>query len=212
MGRAEVPLHFSGGLNALGGRDTLEIVRHFRVQWRSTLLSARILQKRAIHTGRETMVRAFMFAAATCAVFVFSTTAFAQQQYGNRDEAKAMLLKTVAAVKADKTKALDMIAKGEGGFLDRDLYPFCTNVSDGKILPFPNPNAKPLFGTDARNLKDPTGKEFGKELYSAGQKPEGQITEVMYMFSRPGDPQPVPKVSFVARATADIYCGVGYYK
>jgi hypothetical protein len=158
------------------------------------------------------MVRAFMIAAASAAVFAFSPTAFAQQQYGSRDEAKAMLLKAAAAVKADKSKALDMIAKGEGGFLDRDLYPFCTNISDGKILPFANANAKQLFGTDARNLKDPTGKEFGKELYAAGQKPEGEFTEVMYMFSRPGDPMPVPKVSFVTRASPDTYCGVGYYK
>jgi hypothetical protein len=43
-----------------------------------------------------------------------------------------MLEKTVAAVKADKTKALDTINKREGGFLDRDLYPFCFNISDGK--------------------------------------------------------------------------------
>ena len=160
------------------------------------------------------MVRAFMIAAASVAVLASSSMAFAQQrgQFGNADEAKAMLAKTVAAVKADKAKALDMIAKGEGGFLDRDLYPFCTNVSDGKILPFPNPNAKALFGTDARNLKDPTGKAFGQELYAAGQKPEGQITEVSYMFVRPGpDTKPVPKVSLVTRV-GDIYCGVGYYK
>jgi hypothetical protein len=43
-----------------------------------------------------------------------------------------MLAKAVAAVKAYKTRALDMFDKGEGGFLDRDLYPFCFNISDGK--------------------------------------------------------------------------------
>jgi single cache domain-containing protein len=160
------------------------------------------------------MIRTFMIAAASAAVLTLSSTAFAQQpsQSGTAEQAKAMLLKTVAAVKADKAKALDMIAKGEGGFLDRDLYPFCANVSDAKIHPFPNPNAKQIFGTDGRNLKDPTGKEFGKEQYAAGQKPEGQITEVDYMFSKPGpDSKPVPKLAFIARA-GDLYCGVGYYK
>jgi hypothetical protein len=50
------------------------------------------------------------------------------------------------------------------------------------------------------------------ELYAAGQKPEGQITEVSYMFAKPGsDPTPVPKVSFVTRV-GDLGCGVGYYK
>jgi hypothetical protein len=134
----------------------------------------------------------------------------AQAQYGTATEAKAMLEKAVAAVKADKTKALDMFNKGEGGFLDRDLYPFCGNVSDGKILAVANPNAKQNIGKDVRELKDATGKTYGQEIFAAGQK-EGQITEVSYEFPRPGDPKPVPKVSYVMRV-GDIYCGVGYYK
>jgi hypothetical protein len=137
--------------------------------------------------------------------------AFAQGQFGTADEAKAMLQKAVAAVKADKAKALDMFNKGEGGFKDRDLYPFCANTSDGKVLAVGNPQAKQLIGTDGRVLKDATGKAYGQELFDAGQKPEGQITEVSYMFPRPGDPAPVAKVSFVTKV-ADIYCGVGYYK
>jgi Single Cache domain 2 len=157
------------------------------------------------------MFRTFMIAAASAAVLL-SSTAFAQQQSGSRDEAKAMLLKAIAAVKADKAKALDMFNKGEGGFLDRDLYPFCSNLSDGKSVAINNPNAKQILGTDTRTLTDPTGKVFGMELYAAGQKPEGQITEISYMFVRPGpDTKPVAKVSFVANA-GDIYCGVGYYK
>jgi hypothetical protein len=91
---------------------------------------------------------------------VFSTAALAQ---GTAVEAKAMLEKAVAAVKADKAKALDMFNQGEGGFLDRDLYVFCSNVSDGKLLADGNPNAKRLIGTDDRTLKDSTGKAFGQE-------------------------------------------------
>ena len=123
-----------------------------------------------------------------------------------------MLVKAVAAVKADKNKALDMFNKGEGGFLDRDLYVFCDNASDGKLLAIGNPNAKQLLGTDARNLKDSNGMAYGLAIFNAGQKPEGQITEITgYMFSRPTDPKPVPKNSFVTRV-GDIICGVGYYK
>lgn len=50
-------------------------------------------------------------------------TAFAAD-YGTAAEAKAMLEKAVAAIKANKAEALAKIAKGEGGFKDRDLYPF----------------------------------------------------------------------------------------
>jgi Single Cache domain 2 len=158
------------------------------------------------------MTRAFMIAAASAAVLTLSPTAFAQQKGGTADEAKAMLVKAVAAVKADKTKALDMFNKGEGGFLDRDLYVFCSNVSDGKILAIGNPNAKQLLGTDTRILKDSTGNAFGAALFAGEQKPEGEFAEVSYMFPRPGaDKTPVPKVSLVTRA-GDLGCGVGYYK
>jgi hypothetical protein len=134
-----------------------------------------------------------------------------------------MLDKVVAALKADKTKALDMFNKGEGGFLDRDLYPFCFNISDAKIVAVDNPNAnlylargvapKPMLGQDGRTLHDAEGKKYGLEMYDAvQQKPEGEITEVSYLFPRPGaNATPVRKVSFVTRV-GDLGCGVGYYK
>ena len=156
------------------------------------------------------MFRAFTIAAVSTAVLALSPSVFAQ---GTADEAKAMLSKAVEAVKADKTKALDMFNKGEGGFLDRDLYVFCSNVSDGKIIAIGNPNTKQLLGVDARSLKDSTGKAFGQAIYEAGQKQDGQTTEVGdYLFIKPGpDTKPAPKTSFVTRI-GDIFCGVGYYK
>jgi hypothetical protein len=158
------------------------------------------------------MLRTSMIAAVSAAVLMFSPAAFAQQTGGTAEEAKAMLVKAVAAVKEDKTKALDMFNKGEGGFLDRDLYVFCINVSDGITVAMGNPNEKQLIGQDGRARKDSTGKAYGLELYAAGQKPEGQITEVNYMREKPGpNKTPVPKVSFIERA-GDIFCGVGYYK
>ena len=141
---------------------------------------------------------------------VLSTAAFAQE-FGTAAEAKAMLEKAVAAVKADKAKALDMFNKGEGGFLDRDLYPFCGNVSDGTVLAVANPAAKPNIGKDVRTLKDATGKAYGQELFAAVQKPEGQISEVSYKFPRPGQTELMQKVSLVTKID-DLYCGVGYYK
>ena len=146
------------------------------------------------------------------AVFVvaltLSTTAIAQQaQFGTAAEAKAMLERAVAAVKADKAQALAMFNKGEGGFKDRDLQPFCFNVSDGKITAATVPN---VLGTDIRALKDKNGKEFGQEIYQAAS--EGKITEVSYMFPRPGtDPTLFQKVSFIT-GVGDQGCGVGYFK
>jgi hypothetical protein len=158
----------------------------------------------------EFIMRSFMISAASIAALSLVGAAFAQQgQLGGADEAKAMLLKAVAAVKADRDVALIMFQKGEGGFKDRDLYVFCVRMSDGKTLA--GPVAVPA-GTDVRTLKDPTGKPFGIEQYAAYQKPEGQITEISYMFPKPGTTTPaVAKVAFVTRV-GDLGCGVGYYK
>ena len=159
------------------------------------------------------MICNFIIAVASAAVLTLSATAFAQKpDHGTAEEAKAMLLKAVADLKADKAKTLELINNGQSGFLDRDLYVFCGNVSDGKTVAVGNPNAKQVMGVDARTLKDTTGKAFGQEIYNAFQKPEGQITEVSYMWPRTGsDKTPVPKVSFVTRV-GDLGCGVGYYK
>jgi hypothetical protein len=170
------------------------------------------VEKSQVEKGK-CMIRTFAITAATSAALALSPTAFAQKSdHGTAEEAKAMLAKTVAALKADKQKTIEMINKGEGGFLDRDLYPFCSNLSDGKIVAIGSPDANQLVGVDTRTLKDAAGTKFGMDLYHAYLKPEGQITEVNYMFARPGpDKKPVPKVSFVT-TVGDLGCGVGYYK
>jgi hypothetical protein len=100
--------------------------------------------------------------------------------------------------------------KGEGGFRDRDLY--CFNISDGKNVANSDANAKQLLGQDARTLKHSTGKAFGLEQFAAAQKPKGQLTEVSYLFAKPGpDTTPVPKVSFTTKV-GDLICRVGFYK
>ena len=149
--------------------------------------------------------------AAPAAFLALSSASSAQQgPLGTPQEARTMLEKAVAAVKADQAVALAAFNKGEGGFADRDLNPLCFRIGDGTVLA--SPRTVPA-GTDVRTLKDPTGKNFGERLYAAAQKPEGQITEVgPYMFPKPGTTSPVvPKVSFVTRV-GELGCGVGYYK
>ena len=154
------------------------------------------------------MIGKFMIVA-TVSALTLSATAFAQ---GTADQAKAMLTKAVAAVKADKAKALDEFNNGTGGFLQGDLYVFCFNVGDRKVVALGNPNAKQLMGTDKLNLKDSNAKEFGREQFAAAQKPEGELTVTDYMFPRPGtDKTPVQKESFTTKVS-DLVCGVGYYK
>ena len=123
--------------------------------------------------------------------------------FGTPAEAKAMLEKAVAEVKKDKAKALEMFTKGEGGFKDRDLYPYCGGP-DGKFTAHPK-----LVGQSLKELKDKTGKAFGEEIYKVAQ--DGKISEVPYMWPRPNETNPVEKVAYVTKV-GDQVCAVGYYK
>lgn len=141
-------------------------------------------------------------------LFVTAVPALAQE-YGTPAEAKAMLEKAVAALKADQAKALQMFTKGEGGFREKDLYPYCGGP-DGNFTAHPT-----LVGKSLRDLMDKATppKALGQEVYAVAQP--GKISEVTYMFPRPKDvdpdQKPVQKVVYVTKV-GDQVCGVGYYK
>ena len=137
-----------------------------------------------------------------CAVLAFSTPVMAAS-FGTSAEAKAMLEKAVVAVKANKAAALAMFIKGEGGFKDRDLYPFCGGP-DGNFTAHPS-----LVGKSLKDLKDKAGKLLGQEIYATAK--EGAIGEVSYMWARPGTTELVQKISYVTKVS-DQVCAVGYYK
>lgn len=148
------------------------------------------------------MKRFRLFAATAIAVLTVASQALAGE-FGTADEAKAMLEKAVTAIKADKAGALANFTKGEGGFKDRDLYPFCGGP-DGNFTAHPK-----LVGKSLKELKDKAGKALGEEMYAVAK--EGTISEVSYMWPRPGSTDPVAKVSFVTKVD-DQVCAVGYYK
>ena len=136
-------------------------------------------------------------------VIALATSAHAAGEFGTAAEARAMLDKAVAAVKANKADALAKFAKGDGGFKDRDLYPFCGGP-DGNFTAHPT-----LTGKSMKELKDKTGASMGEEMYKAAS--EGKVSEVSYMWPRPGSTEPVQKVSYVTKI-GDQVCAVGYYK
>ena len=145
-----------------------------------------------------------MCALATVALLFGAATAMAQS-FGTAAEAKAMLEKAIAALKANEADAIAKFNAKDGGFRDRDLYVFCYNMTDGKFTAHPN---EKLMGTDVRSLKvkdDPLGQRIFDTI-----KP-GVISTVDYNFPKPGTTDPVPKESFVTQV-GDQGCGVGYYK
>ena len=146
------------------------------------------------------LIPAMTFAGA----LVFGSAATAQQS-GTAEEAKALLARAAAAVKADKASALARFDEPRGDFKDRDLYVFCFDRRYGTILAG-QPATK---GKDVRSFKDPSGKAFGQEMF-ANVNDGGSIT-VDYMFPKPNSIVPVDKESFI-EGLGDIACGVGYYR
>ena len=139
----------------------------------------------------------------TLSVMTIAASAYAAGEFGTSAEAKAMLDKAVTAVKANKTDALGKFTKGDGGFKDRDLYPFCGGP-DGNFTAHPTLNGKSM-----KELKDKAGTPLGENIYKAAS--EGKVSEVSYMWPRPGTTEPVKKVSYVTKV-GDQVCAVGYYQ
>ena len=148
----------------------------------------------------------------TFAVLLAMTSAVFATEFGTRDQAKAMLDRAVAMLKADKNRALDLFTSGHGGFKNKDLYVFCMG-GDGMLT------AHPYFmGYNLKQWKDSNGKAIGEEIYSTAK--QGEFTEVSYKAPRPEGGKTgvtaeeggqVDKVSFVTKVDDQI-CGVGFYK
>ena len=85
-------------------------------------------------------------------------------------------------------------------------YVFCAAAPTYNFTAHPKVE---LRGTPLAALVDKKGKKLGEEIISVAA--EGKIGEVDYMYPRPGETEPVEKVTFVTKAGNEI-CGVGYYK
>lgn len=136
----------------------------------------------------------------------FAVATFSAEEYGTPEEARAMLERAIAEVKANESAAIAKFNSPDGGFIDHDLYVFCFNSDDGKVTATA---AKWLIGDDVRSIRDVNGKAIGQELYEKAK--EGEIDIIDYMFPRTGSTIPVQKHSFFTKVGSQV-CGVGYYE
>ena len=60
-----------------------------------------------------------------------------------------------------------------------------------------------------KDFKGSDGEPVGTRLYDSAK--EGEISEVEYVWPKPGASAPSPKVSYVTKV-GDQVCAVGYYK
>ena len=117
--------------------------------------------------------------------------------------AKAMLERAVVAVKADSLQAMVSFTKRSEGFGEGDLYVFCARARSGWVVAHPY-----RLGENIAQVSDVNGKLFGKEMLHRAK--EGQVSEIHYMWPRPGEKTPVQKDTFFTKVKG-LVCGVGYY-
>jgi len=140
------------------------------------------------------------------AVAFFATAALADTAHGTAAEAKAMLERAVAALKADPVAAIATFNKPDGGFRDRDLYVACFDMHTGIVQAHVDPKQ---LGVDIRTVKQANGNPLGQELFDAAK--DGTFQTVDYEYPMPGSTTPVAKQSFVTKV-GNEGCLVGYYK
>ena len=137
------------------------------------------------------------------AVIMNSITVHASE-FGTPEEARAMLERAVADLQKDKSAALEAFKRKDGGYRDRDLYVFCGGP-DGKFTAHPR---KKFVGSPFKSFMDVAGKPVGEEVYDIAK--EGEISKVVYLIIRHGEPGPRKKTSLITKVD-DQVCGVGYF-
>jgi len=125
-------------------------------------------------------------------------------EYGTAEEAKTMLDRAIAVIKADKPGAIAMFNHNDSRFRDRDLFVFCFNGQDGKFTAH-----EAMVAQDVRTLRDKTGRPFGEQMYLKPK--EGQIATIAYMSPVPGSTEQASRRAYVTRI-ADQVCGVSFYR
>jgi signal transduction histidine kinase len=144
----------------------------------------------------------------TSAVF-FASAAFAADR-ATKDEAKAMndaAVAHVAKVGWDKAKT-DFGDKANADWHKKDLYVFAVDM---KGIVQAHGVSEKLVGKDLLAVKDPTGREWIKEMITVGNtKGQGWVE---YTWQHPDSKKVEDKISYVRKINgADLIVGVGVYK
>ena len=124
-------------------------------------------------------------------------------EYGTIEEAKAMLDRAIAEVKANKPAAIAKFNHNDRQFRDRDLFVFCFGAEDAKLTAHES-----MVDWDVRKLRDSAGRSIGEQMYQTAK--EGQITEVAFTSPLPGSTEHVAKRLYVTRIGNQV-CGVSAY-
>jgi hypothetical protein len=130
-------------------------------------------------------------------------------ELGTAEQARAMLERAAAALKADQDAALKAFNDEHNkDFRDRDLFVYCFNLADGKFTAYESPF---LLNNDIRAMKlynEPMGQRAYDAAHDAA---DGTVVTIEYKYPKPGTKDPVTKEAIEERV-GDQACGVSYFK
>ncbi len=134
--------------------------------------------------------------------------ALAADERGSRDDARALNDAAVAHIKkVGLDKAMKDFGSDRAKWMPKDLYPFVMDFSG--VMRFHISDK--LMGRNSLDVKDASGKEFGREMLSLAQsKGNGWVD---YEWSHPVTKKVEDKTSYVQRVPGmDVFVGVGIYR
>ena len=107
-----------------------------------------------------------------CAIFFLACNKSFTVEYGTEEEAEMMLNRAVNLMKFDEMYALEQMTEGGGGFIIKDLYPFCAN-SKGILVGHPV-----NVGFNVLDFVDSDGKNVGEEFFKIAEKNDEEGTRM----------------------------------
>jgi signal transduction histidine kinase len=139
-------------------------------------------------------------------LFLAASFCFAQDR-GTAAEAKALLDKAVALIKAEGEKAYPKIQDSKGEFINKDLYIYVFAAETATVAV--HPYAPGMIGKSWITLKDANGKAFVQEMLD-GAKTKGKGT-VDYRWTDPQTKKAEDKSAYYERV-GNMVVVSGFYK
>lgn len=137
---------------------------------------------------------------------LMASFAFAQER-GNAKEAKALLDKAVALIKAEGEKAYPKLQDKNGAFVVKDLYVYVFTADNATVKV--HPHAAGMIGKSWKTLTDANKVPFVQQIID-GAKKNGKGS-VDYSWSDPKTKKVEPKSAYYEKV-GNVIAVSGYYK
>ncbi len=139
--------------------------------------------------------------------FIFAPFAASAEEYGTKEEAKAMVEAVIAYFDTNGAEETFAKTSSQEMFQNKDLYPFIYTL-EGEVVAH---GAKEhLVGKNLYDLKDQDGKLMIQEMAALAKT--GEMGWVDFKWPHPTTNEIMDKSGYIAPLGDEYFVGVGIYK